>query len=538
MFAVILIPNFSLQAVLRTAPDLARRAVAVMIPASRDGRAAVFQCTPVACAAGVEPGLSAAQAMARCAGLDMRARSQVAEVSAREAVLAAAWTLSPRVEDTADGICTVDLRGHAEPERVGTLLDSRARAAITCLSGLGLTGRIGVGRTPRIARYAAAVGTRSVVGPVPSPGVNGARLHAGSGHSTGSGERDPAYNDECVEPSPVRVIAPTDADERDFLGALPIGHADPSEEQAAVLAGWGVRTLGGLTALPRAEAALRLGVDGAALWDRAAGREERVLRHAEPPRTFEAGFEFEDAVETLEPLLFLLRRFCDQLALQLAAAGFAGTELHLNLTLCEGVHARDFRLPSPTGDAGVFFRVLHTHLETLRTDTPIAALRFAVTPARPLHRQQGLFDSSLTDPHGFNETLARVGAVVGADRVGMPVLENTHRPDAVRLESVPDRVAWHPDPASAERCPGGPGLRRHRPARPARVETEDGRPVWVLSDGMAGPVVAAEGPWRGSGEWWSAEAWSRDEWDIEIAGGGLHRIFESGGRWFVDGEYD
>jgi protein ImuB len=190
----------------------------------------------------------------------------------------------------------------------------------------------------------------------------------------------------------------------------------------------------------------------------------------------------------------------------------------------------------------VFFRVLHTHLETLQTDTPVVAMRLGMTPARPLHRQRGLFDSSLVDPHGLNETLARVGALLKgggeAQRVGVPVLENTRRPDAVRLEPVPDRVTWQPELATAAPRPGGPGLRRHRPPRPARVETEDGRPVWVLADGMAGPVVAAEGPWRGSGEWWCAESWSRDEWDVEIAGSGLHRIFESGGAWFVEGEYD
>jgi len=496
MFAVLVIPNFSLQAVLRTAPDLARRAVAVMTgdPAASGSRqVGVLQCNALAAAAGVTPGLTAPQAMARCPGIELYARLESAEALARNATLAAAWTLSPRVEDTAEGVCTIDLRGHSESHKIGVL----ARAAIACLARLGLTGRIGIARTPRIARYAAQ------------------------------------------EAAAVRIIEPASAQEGAFLGALPIELAEPSQDQAAVLAGWGVKTLGELTALPRAEAAMRLGADGAAFWDRAAGRDRAgagVLRHADPPRAFEAEFEFEDGIETLEPLLFLLRRFCDQLALQLAAAGFAAAELHLALTLGIGAHARDFRLPSPTSDAGVFFRVLHTHLESLQTDTPIVALRLAVTPTRPLHRQQGLFDSSLVDPHGLNETLARVGAVVGSERVGTPVLENTHRPDAVRIESVPDRVAWQPELVGAERC--GLPLRRYRPVRPARVETEDGLPVWVLSEGMAGPVVAAEGPWRGSGEWWSAEAWARNEWDVEIAGGGLYRIFESDGQWFVEGEYD
>ncbi|HUG10407.1 MAG TPA: hypothetical protein VMM36_05310 [Opitutaceae bacterium] len=560
MFAVLVIPDFPLQAVLRILPaGGSRRAVAVMTgdPASAGSRqVGVLQCNAVAAAAGVAPGLTAPQAMARCPGIELHARSESAEASARDAALAAAWTLSPRVENTAPGVCTIDLRGHpavagpgrSEAGKIGVL----ARAAIACLDALGLAGRIGIARTPRIARYAAdtsVVALRVSAGTPANSDETLSRRSRGGLHEGGSvpGARDPrrqvglpsealAKEGDLPYASAVRIIAPSDFDECAFLAPLPIELADPSEEQAAVLSGWGVKTLGGLTALPRAEAAMRLGEDGAALWDRAAGREWRVLRHAEPPRAFEAEVEFEDGIETLEPLLFLLRRFCDQLALQLAAANFAAAELHLVLKLDEGRHARDFRLPAPTGDAGVFFSVLHTHLETLKTDTPVVALRLAVTPTRPLHRQQGLFDSSLVDPHGLNETLARVGAVVGSERVGVPVLENTRRPDAVRLGPVPDRVSWQPELANV--ALHGLPLRRHRPPRPARVEVEDSRPVWVLADGVAGPVTAAEGPWRGSGEWWSAEAWSRDEWDVEIGGAGLHRIFESAGQWFVEGEYD
>ena len=537
MFAVIVIPGFSLQAVLRILPiGRARRAVAVMT--SEDSRSAVLQCNAVAAAAGIVPGLTAAQAMARCPDIEMHARSDCAETAAHEAALAAAWTLSPRVEETAPGICTIDLRGHSDAKKAGRL----AAGALARLAALGLKGRVGIARTPRIARYAAGIpglplggaacpqdgqqpiaGRKSALGPHPSP-------EAAKGAATRSTSEDS-----------VRVIAPTEAAERAFLAPLPVALAEPTVDQAAVLAGWGVETLGELTALPRAEAAMRLGGEGGAFWDRAAGREDRVLRHAKPRHTFEAEFEFEEEIETLEPLLFLLRRYCDQLSLQLTAAGFAASEIQLSLTLAEGKHERGFQLPSPTGDPGVFFRVLHTHLETVKTDTPVVAVHLSMTPARPLHRQRGLFDSSLVDTHGLNETLARVGALMkgggATQRVGVPVLENTRRPDAVRLEAVPDRVEWQSRLAGIAE-PRGLPLRRYRPPLPARVETEDGRPVWVIADGTAGPVIAALGPWRGSGEWWSAESWERDEWDVEIAGAGLHRIYESGGKWFVEGEYD
>src|SRR5215213_4130552 len=94
---------------------------------------------------------------------------------------------------------------------------------------------------------------------------------------------------------------------------------------------------------------------------------------------------------------------------------------------------RSFRLPEPTADSEILFRALHTHLESLQTAAAISALQLRLTPARPLVRQQDLFETGLRDPHGFAETLARVAALAGSDRIGTPRHEDTHRPDAVKL---------------------------------------------------------------------------------------------------------
>ena len=105
-------------------------------------------------------------------------------------------------------------------------------------------------------------------------------------------------------------------------------------------------------------------------------------------------------------------------------------------------------------------------------------------------------------------------------------------------------------------------LRVFRPPLPATVEVRAGRPVRVFSDfGVRGEVVAAAGPWRTSGEWWTEDGWQQDEWDVELkkwAGAprieegneqrttdngprtGLYRIYQDlgSGSWFIRGIYD
>ena len=67
MFAVIFIPNFSLQAVLRHEPDLRSRPVALVDPQAT--KPVITQLTSTAQSCGVCEGLTASQGMARCAEL-------------------------------------------------------------------------------------------------------------------------------------------------------------------------------------------------------------------------------------------------------------------------------------------------------------------------------------------------------------------------------------------------------------------------------------------------------------------------------------
>ncbi len=484
MYAVLWIPDFPLQAVVRTQPRLAGRAVALLAGEKKDS--AVVACTAQARRAGVSVGLTGMQALARCADLVICAADSGAETEADAALLAAGFVVSPLVEVTEPGRITLDLSGHPHEVR-----EARLRAALAQLDDLGLQVKAGLAGSPLLAAYAAQC--------------------AGS----------------------ILVVENT----RTFLAPLPLSIAQPSAQLATVLADWGVRTLGDLTDLPKAAIAERLGAEGLALWERAAGESRRPLHPAVPPKTFSARYESEHEWETVEPVLFLLRRFVDRLSLDLSTAGFAAAVLTVALTCADGaLVTRTIQLPEPSTQADALFRALHSWLETLRTAAAIRAVQLEIEPVRAQVRQQGIFDNTLRDPHGFAETLARIAAIVGPGRVGTPQLEDTHRPDAFTL-APPARTLAPVEPSRPFFLRGLP-LHRFRPPLAVQVELTGAWPSYVVNKTHQDAVANAAGPYRESGGWWE-KRWSREVWDVELAGGGLYRLVHERDRggWFLEGEY-
>src|SRR6185295_2927336 len=100
-----------------------------------------------------------------------------------------------------------------------------------------------------------------------------------------------------------------------------------------------------------------------------------------------------------------------------------------------------FKIPAPTGNIDALFRMLQTHLETVRTDSSIQSLTLKAEPCRPETHQFGLFEATLRDPNQFAETLGRLTALYGPGRVGTPEPEATHRPDAFRIADCGLRIA-------------------------------------------------------------------------------------------------
>jgi len=49
------------------------------------------------------------------------------------------------------------------------------------------------------------------------------------------------------------------------------------------------------------------------------------------------------------------------------------------------------------------------------------------------------------------------------------------------------------------------------------MQHENQRPIDFYLHGRKYIVQEAYGPWRKSGEWWSSEVWSYEEWDVRAA---------------------
>jgi protein ImuB len=328
-------------------------------------------------------------------------------------------------------------------------------------------------------------------------------------------------------------------DEGKFLATLPLTLLSPTPQLLETLERWGIRSFHEMASLPPLGIAERLGAEGLRLRELARGEGDRKLLPIAEVLHFEDEIELDYPVELLEPLAFLLARLINGLATRLATRGLATDELRLRLKLetC-GMHERTVRLPVPSLDTKAFLKLLQLDLEANPPAAPIVHLWMGVNPVKPQAAQTGLFIPVAPEPVKLELTLARIQAFVGEGRVGTPELLDTHRPDAFRIQ----KGAGAPGALGKQQLKNAAmhfmALRVFRPRRAARVAIASGQPSFVMADGVRGKVLDLAGPWRTSGDWWTADPWHRDEWDIALSDGALYRIYCDPAGWFVEGSYD
>lgn len=534
-FAVIFVPEFMVQAVVRAEPALYGRAVALL-----EGTAplwSVVAANEAALRTGIEIGMTKANA-AQFSGVELRARSQAQEKNAHAMLLDLGWSVSPQIEDAAADTVVVNISG------LNSLFKTEEAVAQKLMRG-GAEGRltlqVAVAANPETAMIAA----RGL------PGIT--------------------------------IVRP--GDELQCVSALPVSVLLPSLETADTLRRWGIRTCGMLVALPLLELSERLGQEGVRLHSIARGANQRSLVVVAMANSFEEEMELDDSVEELEPLSFLLGRLLDQLCTRLTARALAASMIRVRFELeasfekktalsqeiirqknPSGTYEQELRLPVPMRDSKMLLKLLRLRLQAKPPDAPILKITLTAESARPRSIQGGLFLPAFPDIEKLELTIARIASVVGEENVGSPELIDTHRPDAFRMQ----RFAPHRETLEKKQKENNRTLfavpkeigrviaacRIFRPAIAIQMELQEERPARVFLQGMRGKVLAASGPWRSSGDWWQEDEWAQEEWDLEIrfvnptewqraANGflpewGLYRVYYDRMRdkWFVHGIYD
>jgi protein ImuB len=157
MFATIYLPNFYLQATMRHQPGLCTKPVALI--EEQDRKPVIIQLNDVAEMAGIYKGMTPSQALARSLRVVIKVRTRQQEKSIQETLLHYAFTLSPFVEATAPGICTVQFTAWHRHPADNRLAGSQSHDKVVCvikqLAKCEISAQAGIAPTPDTSFLAA-----------------------------------------------------------------------------------------------------------------------------------------------------------------------------------------------------------------------------------------------------------------------------------------------------------------------------------------------------------------------------------------------
>jgi len=135
MFASIYLPNFYLQAAMRHQLELRAKPLALI--EEQEKKPLLIQLNEVAEKAGIRKGMTPSQALARSLDVVIKARAHTQEKSIQELLLHYAFTLSPFVEATAPGVCTIQFTDNRDlTAKVSRVIEQLAECEITAQAGI------------------------------------------------------------------------------------------------------------------------------------------------------------------------------------------------------------------------------------------------------------------------------------------------------------------------------------------------------------------------------------------------------------------
>jgi protein ImuB len=480
----IVLTDLACQLAFERQPAWAARPLAVVLSegegASRDegdpdpvsGAGVVFAVNALARGRGVRPGMMVSAAMARTADLVFASVGARAIHSALGVVAEVALEFGATVEVAAWDTVWVDVTGGAHlfggEERLSTELAQR-------IGTLGWSAEVAISDGPELARALARFG----------------------------------------EPGALRRAAPGQA--RAAIQRLPVAALPVDVDAASFFARLGVLTLGDLMRIDRAQLVGRLDAllaplrardprapDAKTVLGWLDGRDARPLVPYVPPAILTEQVAFEDGVETAGQLVFAVRGAVSRLSARLTgrrqAAGRLDLLLHYDRPIFRlrradvpGTHADaaslsaepwcalGVELPSPLCHTDDLFRAVKAKLEGLELAAPVVRIELALTRIdRAPEVQLDLSRDVSVDPDALPALLSELSAEIGAERVGVLVTHDDHRPELrTRLEgAVTSSVSSRS--ASRRKRGGRPQLEMF-----GRTPLEPGEPTRLLGEPVA-----------------------------------------------------
>src|SRR5690606_8602080 len=150
---------------------------------------------------------------------------------------------------------------------------------------------------------------------------------------------------------------------------------------------------------------------------------------------FEEGCDLDHELTALEGLLFLLRPVIERLLGRLSCRGLSCGGLVLRLALERGGEAvLPVEVAAPTRDLGTLLALCRSVLERRPPDGAIRGVRVRAHARGGRREQLRLFGLPTISPDEMATAVAKVAAIVGEGRLGAPSLQDSHHPDAYRLE--------------------------------------------------------------------------------------------------------
>ena len=299
------------------------------------------------------------------------------------------------------------------------------------------------------------------------------------------------------------------------LGAVPIEDSRLSASTITLLYNVGMRTLRDVFALPRPELARRIGPAELAFLDRMRGGVRETLLLYRPPDRFDHRIEFEARIEAWPPLLFPLRRLCDELSLFLAARDGGVQRCDLLLEHEGRAPTRiAIELLTPQRESRTLYELIRSRLERATLAAAISGMALIahdLPTLRPRHAD--LFEARRAQALDWPDLTERLRSRLGDDSVHKLAIAADHRPErAWRFDA--DGVVERRDKVASD--------------KPA-VTAPPPRPLWLLRRALplaADPDRILAGPERIESGWWDGDV-RRDYYVVRLGSGQRAWVFRA-----------